>query len=129
VHDGFVINALRDDLTVHDAGARLWPQCERLKAALLAATITGEQKFWTSAQAAASGIRLYLDTACRDCGSTRARPMVHCAATRAGSTFYHLVSAIAALDRAAGAGYDIDLQRWLRNQYIFIKRSGGAHRE
>lgn len=104
VHDGFVINALRDDLTVHDAGARLWPQCERLKAALLAATITGEQKFWTSAQAAASGIRLYLDTRVPGLWFDARSPN---GALRGdavpASTFYHLVSAIAALDRAAGA--------------------------
>jgi mannose/cellobiose epimerase-like protein (N-acyl-D-glucosamine 2-epimerase family) len=104
VYDGFVINALRDDLTIHDAGARLWPQCERLKAAVLAATVTGEQQFWISAQAAASCICRYLDTCVPglwfDASSSDG-------ALRGGavpaSTFYHMVGAIAALDRAACA--------------------------
>jgi mannose/cellobiose epimerase-like protein (N-acyl-D-glucosamine 2-epimerase family) len=104
VYDGFAINALRDDLTIHDAGARLWPQCERLKAALLAATVTGKQRFWTSAHAAANCIRLYLDTRVPGLwfdvrspdGALRGDAVP-------ASTFYHLVSAIVALDDAARA--------------------------
>jgi mannose/cellobiose epimerase-like protein (N-acyl-D-glucosamine 2-epimerase family) len=104
VMNGFAINALRDDFTVHDADARLWPQCERLKAALLAATSTGEQQHWTTAQAAAGSLCSYLHTRVPGLwfdvrsasGELRGEAVP-------ASSFYHLVSAIVALDRAVGA--------------------------
>ena len=42
VRNGLAINSLLDDFSPHDAGARLWPQTERLKAAAIAARLTGE---------------------------------------------------------------------------------------
>jgi mannose/cellobiose epimerase-like protein (N-acyl-D-glucosamine 2-epimerase family) len=104
VRDGVVINALCDDLTVHDAGARLWPQCERLKAALLAAAFSGEQQYWSSAHAAASGLCSYLDTRVPGLWFDARSPTGE---LRGGavpaSTLYHLVSAIVALDGAVRA--------------------------
>jgi mannose/cellobiose epimerase-like protein (N-acyl-D-glucosamine 2-epimerase family) len=104
VYDGFVVNALRDDFTVQDAGARLWPQCERLKAALLAAALTGEQQHWTAARTAANSLCIYLQTHVpglwfdlRSSSGELSGDVVP------ASTFYHLVSAIVALHRAAGA--------------------------
>jgi mannose/cellobiose epimerase-like protein (N-acyl-D-glucosamine 2-epimerase family) len=101
VCDGVVINALCDDLTVHDAGARLWPQCERLKAALLAASFSGEQQYWISAQAAASSLCIYLNTRVSGLWFDARSPGGE---LRGGavpaSTLYHLVSAIVALDGA-----------------------------
>ena len=38
VHNNIAVNALHDDFTVSDANGGFWPQCERLKAALIAAT-------------------------------------------------------------------------------------------
>jgi mannose-1-phosphate guanylyltransferase/mannose-6-phosphate isomerase len=52
---GVAVNQLWDDLSVKDAGARLWPQTEYLKAAL----ILGEE---SHAVAAANALKLYLDT-------------------------------------------------------------------
>jgi mannose-1-phosphate guanylyltransferase/mannose-6-phosphate isomerase len=52
---GVVCNALRSDLGVRDAGARLWPQTEHLKAAL----ILGETG---AALEAANGLVAYLET-------------------------------------------------------------------
>ncbi|MBX3483137.1 AGE family epimerase/isomerase, partial [Phenylobacterium sp.] len=52
---GVVCNALRRDLSVRDAGARLWPQTEHLKAAL----ILGET---AAALEAANGLVAYLET-------------------------------------------------------------------
>jgi mannose/cellobiose epimerase-like protein (N-acyl-D-glucosamine 2-epimerase family) len=103
VHGGFAINALRDDLTVHDAGARLWPQCERLKAALAAAALTGEQQYWTTAQSAASGLCTYLDTRTPGLWFDMRSPTGELRGDVVpASTFYHLVSAIVALQGAAG---------------------------
>ena len=44
---------LLDDFSPHDASARLWPQTERLKAAALAARLTGEAKYFAMAASAA----------------------------------------------------------------------------
>ncbi len=62
VHRGVALNALLDDFSIHDPDARLWPQTERLKAAALAARLTGETRYWTMAAAAAQGLMRYLDT-------------------------------------------------------------------
>jgi mannose/cellobiose epimerase-like protein (N-acyl-D-glucosamine 2-epimerase family) len=104
VYDGFVINALREDLSVSDGNARLWPQCERLKACLLAATSTGQQQYWTAAQAAARSLCSYLDTRVRGLWfDTRAPGGALGGAAAPASSFYHLVGAIAALHRVAPA--------------------------
>ncbi len=55
VRNGLAINSLLDDFSPHDAGARLWPQTERLKAAALAARLTGEARYFTMAVAPAEG--------------------------------------------------------------------------
>ena len=59
---GVAINALLEDFSVHDDGARLWPQTERIKAAVLAAEITGEARYWDMAAAGAEGLLAYLRT-------------------------------------------------------------------
>jgi mannose-6-phosphate isomerase len=99
VHEGFAVNALRADLSIHDAHARLWPQCERLKAALLAAALTDESHYWATARAAADSLRPYLDT--RTPGlwfDVRMSNAEFKGEVVPASTFYHLVSAIAVLD-------------------------------
>lgn len=62
---GVVVFELLDDLTVHDAKARLWSQTEWLKAALiLARSASGEerQRYMTDAIAAGKALMLYCDT-------------------------------------------------------------------
>jgi mannose/cellobiose epimerase-like protein (N-acyl-D-glucosamine 2-epimerase family) len=104
VHEGFAINALRDDFTVHDARARLWPQCERLKAVLLAGCLTGEQPYWTAAQAAASSLCSYLHTRLPGLWFDVRLPSGELRGDVVpASTFYHLVGAIGALHHAVGA--------------------------
>ena len=101
LHQGFVVNALRDDLTACDASARLWPQCERLKATVLAAALTDEPQYWGAAHAAARSIRLYLQTPVAGLWfdvRTAAGDMPGGASP--ASSLYHLVSAIVALDGA-----------------------------
>lgn len=63
---GVVVNALWDDLSVREAGARLWPQCEHLKAAL----VLGE---WDAALQAANSLTLYLDVPARGVWRERMR--------------------------------------------------------
>ncbi|MDR6627115.1 AGE family epimerase/isomerase [Caulobacter segnis] len=58
---GVAYFALLDDLTVHDANARLWPQTERIKAGVLAARLTGDARYWSTAAAGAEGLLKYLD--------------------------------------------------------------------
>ena len=53
VRNGLATNSLLDDFSAHDAGARLWPQTERLKAAAIAARLTGEAKYFSMTVAAA----------------------------------------------------------------------------
>jgi mannose/cellobiose epimerase-like protein (N-acyl-D-glucosamine 2-epimerase family) len=104
VHDGFVANALRENMSVSDAGARLWPQCERLKATLLAAVLTGEQPYWISAQEAASSLCAYLKTSILGLWFDERSPEGEIRDGAApASTLYHLVSAILTLDDATRA--------------------------
>ncbi len=101
VRGGVAVNALLNDFAVEDPAARLWPQTERLKAALLAATLTGDAQYWTMAQAAAQSLLPYLDTPIaglwRDTLLTSGEFVD---APAPASTFYHLVAAVTALGDA-----------------------------
>jgi mannose/cellobiose epimerase-like protein (N-acyl-D-glucosamine 2-epimerase family) len=101
VRRGIAINRLFDDFTVADANARLWPQTERLKAALLAATLTGEAEHWSMANAAAASIFPYLETSLPGLWFDTLQPNgEYIGAPVPASTFYHLVGAVAALNTA-----------------------------
>ncbi|HVO45914.1 MAG TPA: AGE family epimerase/isomerase [Steroidobacteraceae bacterium] len=101
--NGVVINAILDDFTPHDPAARLWPQTERLKAAVLAAEITGDPAYASIAVEAASSLMSYLDTPVEGLWFDSRRPdgqMVDGPAP--ASTFYHLVTAISTLALTRG---------------------------
>jgi mannose-6-phosphate isomerase len=101
VHNGVAINALHEDFTVHDANARFWPQTERLKAALLAAALTGEAQYWSMAEAAVMSWIPYLSTAVPGLWLDLRLPSGELVDSPApASTFYHLVGAIVALNHA-----------------------------
>jgi mannose-6-phosphate isomerase len=101
---GVAINGLRDDLGVADGNARLWPQTERLKAHCLAAELTGERGRWASAIAAARGLMRYLDTPLAGLWYDQLTPEDRFIDQPApASSFYHIVCAIAELDRAVAA--------------------------
>jgi mannose-6-phosphate isomerase len=101
VHNQVAINALLDDLSVHDPNARLWPQTERLKAALLAAQLRGEEKYWEMAAAAATALLPYLETPVAGLWLDVQLPSGKLVDSPApASSFYHLVGAIVALDGA-----------------------------
>ena len=101
VHHGVAVNALLDDFSIHDPNARLWPQTERLKAALLAARVTGDEQYGSMAVAAASSLLPYLRTPVAGLWFDTQLPNGALLVSAAqASTFYHLVGAIAALDEA-----------------------------
>lgn len=89
-------NALADDLSVRDAGARLWPQTEHLKAALA----LGDRD---AALQGACGLAAYLDTPVRGVWRERMRADGSFIEEPSPATsFYHLYLAIRELERSAG---------------------------
>jgi mannose-6-phosphate isomerase len=102
VRHGLAVNALLDDFSVHDASARLWPQTERLKAAALAARLTGEARYYSMTVAAAEGLLRYLDCPLPGLWYDRmdaAGQLVDEPAP--ASSFYHLVAAVAEISALA----------------------------
>jgi mannose/cellobiose epimerase-like protein (N-acyl-D-glucosamine 2-epimerase family) len=94
------VNALLDDLSVHDAGARLWPQTERLKAALILSAEPGAQAKDYEAEAvdALEGLTGYLAEPLAGLWRDKREPGGAFVAEPApASSFYHIVCAIAEL--------------------------------
>lgn len=97
---GVAVNALLDDFSVHDNGARLWPQTERIKAAVLAAEVTREVKYWEMAVAGAEGLMTYLRTPVLGLWRDKYQPdLTFVEEPAPASSFYHVSLAIAELDR------------------------------
>ena len=102
VRNGLATNSLLDDFSPHDAGARLWPQTERLKAAAIAARITGEARYFSMTVAAADGLMRYLDTPIPGLWHDRIDAEGRVADEPApASSFYHLVAAVAEISALA----------------------------
>ena len=103
VRNHVAVNSLLDDYTIHDPNARLWPQTERLKAAVLAAQITDDSEYWSMAQDAAASLLPYLETPLAGLWFDAQLPSGELVDSPApASSFYHLVGAIAALNEALG---------------------------
>jgi len=102
---GVAFNALLDDLTPHDASARLWPQTERIKAAVLLAAHEADTArrdgYQKEAAAGAQGLLKYFDTPVaglwRDKLQSDGRFVQEPAPA---SSFYHIACAIAEMDAA-----------------------------
>lgn len=97
---GLAVDDLSDDFSVLTPTSRLWPQTERVKAALiLAPSDTGRgSEMFAVAQSAACAIEAYLDTPVA--GLWRDTPWptdASAGAAAPASSFYHIVGAIAAL--------------------------------
>jgi mannose-1-phosphate guanylyltransferase/mannose-6-phosphate isomerase len=94
------VNVLWDDLTVRDANARLWPQTEYLKAALL----LGEPG---EALEAANGLARYLDVPVRGAWRDKMLPDGSFVDEPAPATsFYHIsVAVLELLKHASGRGF------------------------
>jgi mannose/cellobiose epimerase-like protein (N-acyl-D-glucosamine 2-epimerase family) len=98
------VNALLDDFSVHDNDARLWPQTERIKAAVLAAEVTGEAKYWEMAAAGAEVLLAYLRTPIPGPWRDKYQPDETFVDEPApASSFYHVSLAVAELDRVVSA--------------------------
>ena len=101
---GVTMFALDAALSPIDRGARLWSQTERLRACARAASLTGEPALWNATAQACGALRRFLDVPTP--GLWRARMEAdggfreEAAPT---SSLYHIVGAIAELDRVAGA--------------------------
>lgn len=109
VHGGVAINALLDDFSVHDASARLWPQTERLKAASMAALITGEQRYWQTALDAANSLRDYLATPVAGLWYDRRLPSGEFVSEPApASSLYHIVGACVELGSLLAVDTDLE---------------------
>jgi mannose/cellobiose epimerase-like protein (N-acyl-D-glucosamine 2-epimerase family) len=101
VRDNAAINALNDDLMPMDASARLWPQTERIKAALLAESITKDPRYFFIAHSATTMLVRYLDTAVPGLWIDEFRPDGQkVTGPSPASSFYHLVGAITELSHA-----------------------------
>ena len=101
VRNGIAVNALADDLAISDPKARFWPQTERLKAAVLAADITGDEQYWSMALSAATSFFPYLATRIAGSWYDEQLPTKEMSESAApASTFYHVVAAVQALDQA-----------------------------
>lgn len=101
---GVAIFSLLDDMSVHDDVARLWAQTERIKAGVLAALTTGDDRWWTTAAEGAEGLIKYFDVPVKGLWRDKLRAdgsFVDEAAP--ASSFYHIVCAILELDRAVSA--------------------------
>jgi len=90
------VNALWDDFSMRDATARLWPQTERLKAAVA----LGDE---SQALSAAAGLAQYLDTPARGAWRDKLLPDGRFVEEPAPATsLYHLTAAILQLSARAG---------------------------
>jgi mannose-6-phosphate isomerase len=106
VRNGVAINAMLDDFSVHDGSARLWPQTERIKAAALAARVTGDDRYWAIAADAADALWRYLQTAVRGTWYDRILPDGRLVEEPApASSFYHIVGAISELSALLNKGH------------------------
>ncbi|HEY5105616.1 MAG TPA: AGE family epimerase/isomerase [Caulobacteraceae bacterium] len=99
---GVAIDALDGALAPRQMGARLWPQTERLKAAVLAGRITGDAGCWAMAADSAATLTRYLAVPTPGLWRDRLKAdgaFIEEAAP--ASSFYHIVMAILELDRHA----------------------------
>ncbi|MGH7024637.1 MAG: AGE family epimerase/isomerase [Caulobacteraceae bacterium] len=94
------INALDGNLRVIDPGTRLWPQTERLRAALLAGAVTGDPALWDRAAEAATALWKFLDVPTP--GLWRDSLEVD-GLTAPASSLYHIVGAVLEFDQIAAS--------------------------
>ncbi|HXV00047.1 MAG TPA: AGE family epimerase/isomerase [Caulobacteraceae bacterium] len=89
------INALDGDLEPVDAGTRLWPQTERLRAHLLAGALTDDLACWRLAVKAAEGVWKFLEP------TGLWRDSLESGDAAPASSLYHIVGAAWQLDQTA----------------------------
>jgi mannose-6-phosphate isomerase len=92
------INALDGKLAAVDPGTRLWPQTERMRAAIALSILTDEDYYWDMAVRATRGLLLFLDVEVPGLWRDSLESEDYSAPA---SSFYHIVGAITVLERAA----------------------------
>ncbi len=98
---GVAVNVVLEDLQILDAGARLWPQTERLKAGLRRAQITGKPADLDGAVGAAETLIRYLDVPVTGLWLDRMTQEGDFVLEAApASSFYHILCAVLELHRA-----------------------------
>jgi mannose/cellobiose epimerase-like protein (N-acyl-D-glucosamine 2-epimerase family) len=104
VHRGVAVNGLREDLTVSDLAARLWPQTERLKATVSLAKLTQQSRYWSAAGAAVDALSRFLATPLPGLWHDWLAADGYFTPERTpASSFYHITCAIAELVAACPA--------------------------
>ncbi|HEX4157141.1 MAG TPA: AGE family epimerase/isomerase [Rhizomicrobium sp.] len=99
---GVAIDALNEDLTIRTSRARLWPQTERLKAALLLHEGRSEvdDSYLAHALAAAESLWRYLEMPTRGLWRDKLTPTNRFVDEPSpASSFYHIIGAVAALEQ------------------------------
>jgi len=101
---GVAIDALNEDTTVRSSRARLWPQTERLKAALYLHEMGGDDSHQAHALAAAESLWRYLDVSTRGLWRDKLTPTNRFVEEPApASSLYHIVGAVEALKNFVAA--------------------------
>jgi len=101
---GVTMFSLDAELSPLDRGARLWSQTERIRACARAAALTGEAALWDAAAQACGALEAFLDVPTPGLWRDRMEADGGFREESApASSLYHIVGAIAELDRRAGA--------------------------
>lgn len=99
---GVAFDQMLDDFMPHRVGARLWPQTERLKAALILAEGEDEKRafYLAEAEKAAAGLQRYLEVPLEGLWRDKMTPSgTFLKEPAPASSFYHIVCAILELRR------------------------------
>jgi mannose-1-phosphate guanylyltransferase / mannose-6-phosphate isomerase len=102
---GVAIDALNEDMTIRTSRARLWPQTERLKAALLLheGRNDADDSYLAHALAAAESLWRYLELPTRGLWRDKLTPTNRFVDEPSpASSFYHIIGAVAALKQFGG---------------------------
>lgn len=105
---GVAFDQLLDDFSIHQPNARLWPQTERIKAAVALAASADDaaarSNYLKEAVLGVEGLRTYLDVPVRGAWLDKMKPDgAFIPEPAPASSFYHIVCAIAELQAAVEA--------------------------
>jgi mannose-6-phosphate isomerase len=102
IQRGVAFDQILDDFSIHQSGARLWPQTERIKAAVIlsqsADSVGGKDDFLKDAAAGIYGLKKYLDVPVKGLWRDKMKADGDFVEEPApASSFYHIVCAVSEL--------------------------------